>query len=115
MAHLHVLFVVTLAQRRGQQMPCCGVGLRLSPWRERKLLRDALSPLPDVGPVAEVSPAATTVTSRPASSACAARTGSIQACASTRRTSNGTRRHDGGHVVSRASRASFAAGHPPRT
>ena len=38
----------------GQCVSCWDVGRRGSAWRQRKLLGDAVSPLPDVGPVAEV-------------------------------------------------------------
>jgi len=34
---------------------CCDIGLRLSSWRQLKLPGDAFGPLPDPGPVAEVS------------------------------------------------------------
>jgi len=39
----------------GRYVPCGATGLPLSPWRQGKLPGDALCPVPDAGPVAEVS------------------------------------------------------------
>ena len=41
--------------RAGRCVSCWAIGLRASPWRQRKLPGDAFGPLPDAGPVAEVS------------------------------------------------------------